>query len=361
MLNRIVIITLLITLTLLARSLPVYATDSYIYYGTGGPGPEFGSIDPVTGAVTVISQSVDAGNDFHFEDGRNSINKDHQHSFIRGLAHNTSDGELYALIRNHCPCEFEAPVIDPETGEQAVDPETGELMFGQPPGRGDPALLIMDPDTGNTKGFVNQNTGAVVGGMTYDAGSNQFYMTGTSFGNQMHTMDVSAGKTTELSNRMNHFVFAIAIHPETGVLYGIGKNAGRGSTQNLITIDKETGGVLDTIKTNLDLPGDSPGPTGVSVQALTFVPDGTMLAAVKSDAQASTDVLAGGDTLWEITVEGETRLINDNLGMTLNLETGEQEVRLVNALEYMLVPEPATAMLLTCLLGYICGRDRRRP
>ena len=74
-----------------------------------------------------------------------------------------------------------------------------------------------------------------------------------------------------------------AIDPDTGILYGIGKTTGRKSTQNLITINKETGKVDQVIKTDRVLPRVTPGPLGISAQTLTFLPNGKMLAAVKSD------------------------------------------------------------------------------
>ena len=357
---------------LLVVSLPAYASNGFVYYGTGTPGPEFGRIDPQTGAVTVISPSIDAGNDFHLENGRNAVSPDEQMSYVRGLAFNRTDGELYTLIRNHCPCEFETPVIDPETGEQAVDPETGELLFGATPGRSDPALMIMNPSTGNTKGFINQNAGAGVGGTTFDETFGMIYMTGTSFGNQMHTVDPAVGIAVELPNRMNHFVFAIAIDPDTGILYGIGKNTGRKSTQNLITINKETGQVDQVIKTDLGLPGVTPGPLGISAQALTFLPNGKMLAAVKSDGPhpeiydpgertggPSAPQFAGGNELWEVSMTGEIRLITDNLGNTLNLDSDLEEVRLVNALEYFIIPEPSTDVLLVSFFAFAGIRQRQ--
>ena len=352
----------LVVLAVFAASLPAGASDGFVYYGTGTPGPEFGRIDPQTGAVTVISPSIDAGDDFHLENGRNAISADRQMSFVRGLAFNRTDGELYALIRNHCPCEFPT---------NAIDPETGLEVTVHPAGRGDPALLTLDIATGSTKRVIHPNAGAVIAGTTFDETSGMIYMTGTPFGNQMHVIDPAEGLATELPKLMNHFVYAIAIHPDTGLLYGIGKNAGRKSTQNLITINKETGQVDEVIKTDLGLPGTTPGPKGVSVQALTFLPDGKMLAAVKSDGGhppiydpgeetggPPPPEIVGGNELWEISVTGDIRLITDDLGNTLNLDTGLNEVRLVNALEFF-VPEPATGLLLVSLFGFACVRRRR--
>ena len=357
--------TTLIAAILLGGSLPAYAGngDGFVYYGTGTPGPEFGRIDPETGAVTVISPSIDAGDDFHKESGRNAISQDMQLSFVRGLAFNRTDGELYGLIRNHCPCALPTTEIDPKTGKEVTV---------QPAGRGDPAFLTMNLDNGTSARVIEANAGAVIGGMTYDEASGQFFMAGTSFGNQLHTIDPAVGLAVELPNRMNHFVFAITIDPETGVMYGIGKNAGRSSTQNLITINKETGEVIEVIKADLGLPGVTPGPLGVSAQALTFLPNGKMLAAVKSDGPhppiydpgkatggPPPRELTGGNELWEVSVTGDIRLITDNLGTTLNLDSGLEEVRLVNALEFF-VPEPATGLLLASLLGFACVRRRRR-
>lgn len=159
---------------------------------------------------------------------------------IRGLAYDFANGVMYGGNDN----QFFS--IDLVTGAQtlvdgSVQYDIQDMVFGPGGllfGGNDSRFFSIDPATGAmTSILLNPTYG--IRGLAFDAQSGLLYGTGGTQ-NRFYTIDPGTGAQTLIGD-MNAMVDAIAIHPETGVMYAsLNPILGSG---NWYSVDKATGAV----------------------------------------------------------------------------------------------------------------------